>query len=329
MHQVLWATWLLLSCAVVLAGVIALVRALRQPVPARQLSDYGDFVDVDGLAIHVWQRGDRAGVGTPIILVHGFGASNWGWRHTIGPLSAHRWVLAPDLPGFGLSDKPVGFDYSLSGYARFIVDLMDAMGIGEAVLVGNSMGGGVAVKAAYLFPERIRRLVLIDSLGYYRRSFQLYRFLGLPIVGNLVMGMAGPRSIGLLLRARVYHDPSRLDDRTAHRFAIAYGTENGRSAPIWVYRGLAPSPTIGRDEIGAVRVPTLVIWGENDKILPAAHAARFGADIDGSITVVLPETGHVPHEERPEAVNRLILDFVGNGPDRPDGALKPVPFGLK
>jgi pimeloyl-ACP methyl ester carboxylesterase len=146
------------------------------------------------------------------------------------------------------------------------------------------------------------------------------------------MGMAGRRSVGLLLRTRVYYDPSRLDEETARRFSLAYRTQNGRKALIWVYRGLAPFPTIGRREIGAVQTPTLVIWGENDKILPAAHAQKFGADIAGSKTVVIPETGHVPHEERPEAVNRLILDFFNDASGRDEktgGTPSPVPFDLK
>ncbi len=126
---------------------------------------------------------------------------------------------------------------------------MDAMGIRQAVLVGNSMGGGVAVMTSLLAPDRIQRLILIDSLGYYRRTFRLYRLFGLPIVRDLVMGMAGSRSIKLLLKARVYYDSSRLDDETARRFALAYRTRNGRKSPIWVYRGFAPYPTIARPEI--------------------------------------------------------------------------------
>ncbi len=335
MQQVLFAAGFLAVCAVLtilIIGMVALIRAVRRPVPAHVLSDYGGFVTVDDLSIHLWQRGTQHRRAVPVILVHGFGATNWCWRHTIAPLSVRRWVLAPDLPGFGLSDKPEGFDYSLSGYARFIVSFMDAMGIRRAVLVGNSMGGGVAVMTALLAPDRIERLILIDSLGYYRRTFQLYRLFGLPIVRDLVMGMAGSRSIKLLLKARVYHDSSRLDDETARRFALAYRTRNGRKSPIWVYRGLAPYPTIDRREIEAVETPTLIIWGEKDKILPASHAAKFGADIAGSTTVVIPRTGHVPHEERPEAVNRLILDFIDDAPDRgekPDGARSGVPFGLK
>jgi pimeloyl-ACP methyl ester carboxylesterase len=310
MQPVLVVAGLVAAPVIVVAAVVALARASRRPVPGYRLSDYGGFETVDGLSIHLWQAGAERGGAVPVILIHGFGASNWCWRHTIGPLSARRWVLAPDLPGFGLSDKPAGFDYGLSGYARFIVSFMDAMGIGRAVLVGNSMGGGVAVSAALSAPDRVAGLVLIDSLGYYRRSFQLYRLVALPVVRDLVMGMAGRRSIGLLLKWRVYHDPSRLDDETARRFTAAYRTENGRKAPIWVYRGLAPLPVIARREIGAVRAPTLVIWGEHDKILPASHAMKFGADIAGSTTVVIPGTGHVPHEERPDAVNRLILDFI-------------------
>ena len=159
------------------------------------LSDYGGFVTVDDLSIHLWQRGHATPPRRP-----GYPHSRVR-RHKLVLEAYHRslsrvrrWVLAPDLPGFGLSDKPGGFDYSLSGYARFIVSFMDEMGIRQAVLVGNSMGGGVAVKTALLAPDRIERLVLIDSLGYYkRRTFQLYRLFGLPIVRDLVMGVAGSR----------------------------------------------------------------------------------------------------------------------------------------
>ncbi|MBN2224112.1 MAG: alpha/beta fold hydrolase [Deltaproteobacteria bacterium] len=300
--------------ALLLLGVAAVVRAVARPVPARKLADYGDFVTVDGVTVHLWEEGrghrDRD---VPVILVHGFAATNWCWRHTIPALSGNRWVLSPDLPGFGLSDKPGEFDYSLSGYARFIAALMDEMEIDRAVLVGNSMGGGVAVRAALDYPDRVQKLVLVDSLGYYKREFEAYRFIGLPVVRDLVMSAAGPRTIGFLLKARVYHDPSAVDDETIRRFAAAYQTENGRKAPVWVSRGLGTPPMIPREDIRKVTTPTLVIWGEKDRILPVAHAGMFGQDIAGSTAVVVPGVGHVPHEEQPEAVNRLILEFLERG----------------
>jgi pimeloyl-ACP methyl ester carboxylesterase len=310
MYYVLIVAGIVVLSVLLMTGLAAVIQAAARPVPAQRLSEYGAFVTVDGLSVHVWQKGrQRRGV-VPVILIHGFGASNWCWRHTIGVLSERRWVLAPDLPGFGLTDKPEGFDYSLSGYARFIVSFMDAMGIREAILVGNSMGGGAAIKTALLVPDRVRRLILIDSLGYYKRAFQIYRLVALPIIRDLVTSVAGERSIRLLLKARVYYDPSRLDDQTPRRFAAAYRTQNGRKALIWVYRGLAPLPVIATQEIAAVTTPTLIIWGEKDKILPVDHARRFGRDIAGSTTVVMPGVGHVPHEEEPEAVNRLISDFI-------------------
>jgi len=310
MYYVLIAAGLLVALAVLVTVVIALIQSVRRPVPTRQLLDYGEFITVGGHTVHLWQGGTQNRNAVPVILIHGFGASNWCWRHTIEPLSEGRWVLAPDLPGFGLSDKPEGFDYGLAGYARFINTFMDTMGIDRAVLVGNSMGGGVAVMTAVAAPERVEGLVLIDSLGYYRRTFRAYRFVALPVIRDLVMGAVGRHSVRLLLKTRVYHNLSPLDDETVRRFAAPYRTPNGRKAPIWVYRGLAPSPMIDRREIRAVGAPTLVIWGEKDKILPAAHAGMFGGDIAGSRTVVIPDTGHVPQEERPEVVNRLITDFI-------------------
>lgn len=329
MHYLFVAAGLIVASGLMAAGILALIGALRPEIPARGLSDYGGFVTVDGLSVHLWQKGGRHRSKVPIILIHGFGASNWCWRHTIGPLSGRRWVLAPDLPGFGLSDKPEGFDYTLGGYARFIVSFMDTMGIAHAVLVGNSMGGGVAVAAALSVPDRVSQLILIDSLGYYRRRFMFYRLLALPIVPHLVMATAGRRSIRRLLKARVYHDPSALDDETPRRFAAAYRTQNGRKAPIWVFRGLWPYPMIERGRIESVKTPTLIIWGQNDKILPAAHARRFGTDITGAHTVVIPDTGHVPHEERPGIVNRLIVSFIDDTrrlPDERSATGSPVAF---
>jgi pimeloyl-ACP methyl ester carboxylesterase len=311
MEYLLIVAALLTICALAVAGAVRWGRTAGSPSPAESPDDPGEFVTVEGNVIRLWQQGRAHRQADPVVLIPGFAASNWCWRHTVPALSRHRWVVAPDLPGFGLSDKPEGFDYTLAGYARFIVSLMDTMGIQRAVLVGNSMGGGVAIKTALMFPERVARLVLIDSLGYYKRSFKVYRFVALPGIRGLVMSAAGPRSIKLLLKARVYRDPSAVDDETARRFAAAYRTPNGRKAPIWVYRALAPSPTIPPAEIAGVGQPTLIIWGRHDKILPAAHAERFGREIAGARTVIIEEAGHVPHEERPEAVNRLILDFIG------------------
>ena len=315
MEYLFIAAGLLIACVLAVVAAVRTARRPEPPVPAGKLVDYGQFVAVNGIAVHLWQQGQSHRRAEPVILIPGFAASNWCWRHTMPALSRHRWVVAPDLPGFGLSDKPEGFDYTLSGYARFIVSLMDAMGIERAVLVGNSMGGGVAIKTALLFPDRVGRLVLIDSLGYYKRSFQFYRLVALPIIRGLVMRAAGPRSIKLLLQTRVYHDPSRVEEETARRFAAAYRTQNGRKAPIWVYRALAPFPTIPPGEIARVQNPTLIIWGRHDRILPAAHAERFGRDIAGARTVIIPDAGHVPHEERPEVVNRLIIDFIGGTGD--------------
>ncbi len=323
MVYILIAAGAVVAAALIGAGAVAAVRTAARPVAAGKLADYGRFVTIDGTAVHLWEEGSGNRDGdVPVILVHGFAATNWCWRHTIPALSGRRRVLAPDLPGFGLSDKPEGFDYSLSGYARFIAAFMDEMNIDRAVLVGNSMGGGVAVRAALDYPDRVEKLVLIDSLGYYKRQFEAYRFVALPVVRDLVMSAAGPRTIGFLLKSRVYRDPSAVDDETIRRFAAAYRTENGRKAPIWVYRGLGTPPMIPREDIRRVTAPTLVIWGGHDLILPPAHARLFKEDIAGSTTIIVPDVGHVPHEERPGPVNRLIRDFIEGekiGGASPDG----------
>ncbi len=285
----------------------------KAPVPAFDLADYGDFVSVGGLSIHVWQGGKEHSDSVPVILVHGFGANNWCWRFMLKELSARHPVYAPDLPGFGLSDKPEEFDYTLSGYARFIDSFMDAVGIESAVLVGNSMGGGVAITTALAHPGRVKKLVLIDSIGYDKRGSRVYRFLGLPVIRDMIAELTSPAMLRVLLKRRVYHNPSAVTEELVRRFFVAYRTKNGKRSPLWVYQGFAPFPTIPKEEIEKIDVPTLIVWGQHDKILPAEHAGRFSQDIASSRTIIIPDAGHVPHEERPEMVNPLISDFIGEG----------------
>ena len=279
-------------------------------MPAETLVDYGTFEAVGPMKIHLMHEGE----GKPIILIHGFTASLYTWRFNIPKLGEEFSVYALDLPGFGYSDKPLDFDYTLDGYAKFITDFMDAKGIKKATIVGNSMGGGVAIKVATLFPDRVEKLVLIDSMGYPSEShFLPFTLMGIPVIGDVLMSLNYRAVVEKSLTGGVYYDNSFVTDEVVDAYYNVYATENAKKTPLIVIRTIFNAYPITGDEIKSIAVPTLVLWGQSDNLIPVADSAAFGMDIGGACVVTYPEAGHMPQEEKADLVNNAIANFVKDG----------------
>ena len=270
----------------------------------------GEYVSVQGMNIHTFTGGVEHDDRMPVVFIHGFAATFYCWRFNAENLAADRPVFAPDLPGFGLSDKPSDYDYSLDSYADFIAAYMDEMGVERAVLVGNSMGGGIAMKTELRHPDRVAGLVLIDALGYFKNDFYLYRALGVYPLAEIIMSLNNRPVMTMILKNRVYVDDAFVTDEVVDSFMAVNKTENGRTAPVWVLRAMGPYPVIPTDEIERVSAPTLVIWGEEDRILPVSHVELFSRDIEHAETIIIPDVGHVPMEEKSDVVNDRIRAFV-------------------
>jgi pimeloyl-ACP methyl ester carboxylesterase len=270
----------------------------------------GEYVQVQGLNIHTYISGVGRGDRIPVIFIHGFAASFYCWRLNVEPLAVDGPVYAPDLPGFGLSDKPRDYDYSLDGYADFIAAYMDAMGIERAVLVGNSMGGGIAVKTQIRHPDRVEGIVLIDALGYFNNEFYLYRALGTYPLGEILLSCNNRLIMKTILKAKVYRDNAYATREVVDSYVAVNRTENGRRSPVWVLRAMGAYPVIPTEQIRQVSAPTLIMWGEKDRILPVSHAELYYRDIEHSELVIFPDVGHMPMEERSETVNNFIRGFI-------------------
>lgn len=270
----------------------------------------GEYVSVKGLNIHTFTAGVEHDDRMPVVFIHGFAATFYCWRFNAENLSADRPVFAPDLPGFGLSDKPKDYDYSLDNYADFIAAYMDEMNIERAVLVGNSMGGGIAVKTELRHPDRVAGLVLIDALGYFKNEFYLYRALSVYPLAEIIMSLSNRPVMEMILKTRVYVDDAYVTEEVVDSFMVVNKTENGRSAPVWVLRAMGSYPTIPIEEIQDISAPTLVIWGEEDRILPVSHAKLFSRDIEHAEMIIIPDAGHVPMEEKSGEVNDSIRAFI-------------------
>ena len=258
----------------------------------------------------------RAGSGPAIVLVHGFGSSIYTWKDVIAPLAARHDVVALDLPGFGESDRPA--DLSIDELPRAVTGLMDRLGLERAALVGNSMGGATAALVAASSPERVDALVLIDAAGFdlapeaRPASIRLATSWAAPALSLL----PGKRLIVERSLAQVFHDDRLVtEERVAEYLAPALrpGTFAGLRS---LGASLDAQPDVVTRVLPRVRVPTLVIWGDDDRWIPPAHAERFASAIPGARAVLVASCGHMPQEEKPAEVVRRVLELLDEASGR-------------
>jgi pimeloyl-ACP methyl ester carboxylesterase len=251
-----------------------------------------------------------AGTGTPIVFIHGFGASIYSWRKNLGPISKHHRVCAPDLPGFGYSDKPLDADYSVDAYADFIIQFMDKLQINKAVLVGHSLGGGIALLTCLKYPSRVQSLILLDAEAYPITPPLMLRAARLPGIRSIIHRSIGEWVVRISLK-RSYHDPNLITDALVDEYYRPFLTANGKIAPIKVLQALdfETLKNLPR-RYRRIRKKTLIIWGAEDRISRIHLAHKLKKDLRNSRLKIIPASGHLVQEEKPAAVNRAILDFV-------------------
>jgi pimeloyl-ACP methyl ester carboxylesterase len=258
----------------------------------------------------------RGGRGPVLLLLHGIAGSSRTWREVMPLLSTRFTVIAPDLIGHGDSAKPVG-DYSLGAQASGLRDLLALLGVERATIVGQSFGGGVAMQLAYQHPELCERLVLVDSGGLGREVSWLLRLLTLP-GAEYAMPVLFPRFV-------------RESGNSVARFLFDRGIRADRVAEMWrAYSSLTEAAN-RRAFIGTMRsvidpggqtvsamdrlylaghLPTLIVWGARDEIIPVSHARAAHEAIPGSRLEVMEGVGHFPHVEQPLRFTRVLTDFM-------------------
>ncbi len=299
----------------VLGAVAALL--LGDPVPSeapRRLTDYREElaregalrdVEVDGFRYAVADLGE----GPPMVLLHGVGGSIYDWRHLLRPLSDGHRVVAIDLLGAGESDKPAGGDYSVAAQARRVRGLLDALGIRNATLVGNSYGGGVALRFAQDWPERTDRLVLINSICYADMIpwyATLCRIPGAEVAAKLL-------PLGRMARwvLRGCSDTvGRLEEAEIETYVAEIRSPGRRAAVVRTMRAiLREDAEEFRARIGSVQAPALLLWGAEDGTVPVELGRRLAEDLPRARLVELA-AGHIPNQECPEEVLKEIREFL-------------------
>jgi pimeloyl-ACP methyl ester carboxylesterase len=270
------------------------------------------------LTIHGHRVGFRsAGDGPLVVLLHGMAGDSAAWLPVVPALARRFTVIAPDLLGHGTSAKPPG-EYSIGAHANLVRDLLAVLGHERATLVGQSFGGGVAMQLAYQFPERCERLVLVSSGGFGREVGPLLRWLSLPGAEHVLPLVCTPRlrDAGSRVAAWLASVGLRAAPATAEMWR-SYGALAEPDARRAFFRTLrAVIDTAGQtvnatDRLYlAARVPTLIVWGERDALIPVAHAYAAHAAIPGSRLAIFADAGHFPHCEAPERFAETLIEFI-------------------
>jgi pimeloyl-ACP methyl ester carboxylesterase len=268
-----------------------------------------------------------AGSGPLLVLIHGIAGTSAIWDSVIPWLAERYTIIAPDLLGHGDSSKPEG-DYSLGAYANGIRDLLEALGHDRGTLVGHSLGGGVAMQYAYQFLERCERLVLVSSGGLGRELHPLLRAAALPGAEVVLpwLSVAGERSVGKLVRLLGGMGVrASADLEETWRSFVSLADPGARRAFVHTVRGIIDlhGQRVSANDLLylAADLPTLIVWGAKDPLIPVLHAREAHERIGGSRLEIFPEAGHFPHRDDPRRFVATLFDFLD--------ATKPLPADSK
>jgi pimeloyl-ACP methyl ester carboxylesterase len=269
-------------------------------------------VEIDGTPINYVDVGSP-GLHEPVVLVHGLGGQWQNWLENIPRLAQERRVLALDLPGHGLTPEPADGEISISGYGRCVDAFCEQLGLGRVSLVGNSMGGFVAAEVAIQFPERVSRLALVSAAGISSADALRRPVLLLGRVAAAIATNTAARHRKLAARPITRHSSLLLVARHPRllKADLAYeGFFKGAGKPGFDDALRACLDYDFRDRLPEVKLPTLIVWGEKDSIIPVRDANEFERLIPDSRKLVMRDTGHIPMAERPEAFNDVLTEFL-------------------
>ena len=305
-------------------GVLMLVGALAfgatkapdrplQQLIARWALPPSDFIDLGGQLIHLRDQGP-ADDPLPFVLLHGSSASLHTWERWVRELQKTRRVITFDLPGFGLTGPAEGGqfsgDYREAAYVGITRALLDHLNLGRVVLGGNSLGGEIAWQLAAKEPSRVAALILVDAGGYASapQSVPLaFRLARLPLLGQISHYVL-PRSLVESSVRNVYGDPAQVSAEVVDRYFELALRAGNRAALQQRFEQMRPGQDAGR--IKTLKLPTLILWGGRDRLIPPENGLAFARDIAGSRLVTFPALGHVPQEEDPAATLVPVQEFL-------------------
>jgi pimeloyl-ACP methyl ester carboxylesterase len=260
---------------------------------------------------------EEKGQGSPILLVHGFGASTYTWRNIAPALAESHRVIAVDLKGFGQSDKPFDERYSVFDQAELLKQLIIDNDLRDLTLVGHSYGGGVVLVLAIDQDPRLKgrfaKIVLLDTIAYPQNIPVFFRMLDMPVVSHLGVRMVPPAVQTRIALRLAYFDNSKIKDEEVEMYAAPLRTAAGKHAIIHSARQIVPE---GIEEISerykSITTPTLIGWCDHDRIVPLDVGIKLRRTLPNAHLEIVEGCGHMPQEEQPEATLSLIQGFLAD-----------------
>ena len=308
--------FLFILCVVLIGPFLIPVPELEGLKTEQELADVDSkFIEVNGVTVHYKETGQGD---TIFILLHGFGASLFSWREVTDDFSEYGRVVAYDRPAFGLTSRPMPGDwngespYSTASNVELLAGLMDALDIEKAILVGNSAGGTVSVAFALKYPERTQALILVDP-ALYGGGGRFPSWL-LPLMATPQMRRVGPLLVQSIADSgndtilQAWHDPSLVTDEIIAGYRKPLQAENWDRA-LYEFT-IASRPLRLSERFAELKMPVIVIAGDDDRIVPTEYSIQAAQEIPGAQLEILPNCGHVPHEECPTAFMDAVEKFL-------------------
>lgn len=310
---------LLISLAALLLGVLVVPLLVPFPpltdtVPPEMLADEDSlFIDINGLNVHYKMMGSSQ---PTFILLHGFGASLFSWHAVMPELAQYGTVIAYDRPAFGLTERPLEWvdgenPYSPAAQIEIVIGLMDALGIEQAILIGNSAGGKVAFETALLHPQRVQAVVAVDAAVYAGGGAPPFVR---PILNTPQMNHLGPLIARQIQKngddfiRSAWHDPSKITQETWDGYHLPLRAENWDKA-LWAMTASSAASDLA-ERLDELTLSVLVITGDDDRIVPTEQSLRLADELPNATLNVIAASGHLPHEEKPAEFMGALLAFL-------------------
>ncbi|MCA6075036.1 alpha/beta fold hydrolase [Fulvivirga sedimenti] len=265
------------------------------------------FINVEGMNVHYRDEG-RSSI--PVVLIHGTGSSLHTFEEWASQLKKDHRVLRMDLPGYGLTGPFPDQNYSMDHYVEFVRDFLKALEIKKCILGGNSLGGNIAWRFTAEYPEMVEKLILIDASGYPQKAKSVplaFKVARIPVIKNIFTYIT-PKSVARSSVKNVYADKSKVSEALVDRYFELTLREGNRQA--FIDRLNTPLDTTSYKRIKSIQQSTLIIWGDQDQLIPIEAAYRFHDDLPADTLVILKDTGHVPMEESPDQSLEAVVAFL-------------------
>lgn len=310
--------WILIVLAVIAAlfGVAYITLSApdipRATLEAKYAAPPSQFAVLpDGARVHYRIRG--AADAPTLVLLHGSNASLFTWEPWSKTLSDHFRVISLDLPGHGLTGAVPNHDYSGKGMAMFVAEFADKIGLQKFALGGNSMGGGVAARFAEMYPDRVTALILVDAAGMPGKTgdriplaFQLLRMPWL----QSVMAHANPKPLAREGLGKAIVRKAVLTEQMIDLYSDMALLEGSRAATFERFNQMNGDFNFVKDHVGTLKLPVLILWGEEDHLIPVTAAHSWNRAIPGSKLIIYPATGHIPMEEVADKSAADVREFL-------------------